>query len=81
MLLPLQVPVSISAKCKICISENRSMFLADVTGVQVSSRYMNENGKFELNKTGLLAYSHGEYLGLGKKIGTFVYSVRKKKKK
>ena len=52
-----------------------------MTGVQVSSRYMNENGKFELNKTGLLAYSHGEYLGLGKKIGTFGYSVRKKKKK
>ena len=40
---------------------------------------MDEKGKFELNKTGLLAYSHGEYLGLGKKIGTFGYSVRKKK--
>lgn len=40
--------------------------------------YLNEKGKFELNKTGLLAYSHGEYLGLGKKIGTFGYSVKKK---
>ena len=39
---------------------------------------MDEKGKFELNKTGLLAYSHGEYLGLGKKLGTFGYSVRKK---
>lgn len=54
------------------------MFLAEVTGVQVDESYMDEKGKFELNKTGLLAYSHGEYLGLGKSLGTFGYSVRKK---
>ncbi len=60
---------------------SHDMFLAKVTAVQVSKTYMNENGKFELNKTGLLAYSHGEYLGLGKSIGTFGYSVRKKQKK
>ena len=28
-----------------------------------------------------MAYSHGEYLSLGKKIGTFGYSVKKKKTK
>lgn len=54
------------------------MFLAEVTGVQVDDSYMDENGRFELNKTGLLSYSHGEYLALGKKLGTFGYSVRKK---
>ncbi|MGC4017972.1 MAG: flavin reductase family protein [Muricomes sp.] len=54
------------------------MFLAKVEAVQVDDAYMNGAGKFELNKTGLLAYSHGEYLGLGKNIGTFGYSVRKK---
>ncbi len=54
------------------------MFLAEVTAVQVDEKYMDEKGKFELNRTGLLAYSHGEYLGLGKKLGTFGYSVRKK---
>lgn len=57
------------------------MFLAEVVSVQVDGAYMDERDKFELNKTGLLAYSHGEYLGLGKKIGTFGYSVRRKKKK
>lgn len=76
-----ECPVNIECKVrKILRLGTHDMFLADVTGVQVSSRYMNENGKFELNKTGLLAYFHGEYLGLGKKIGTFGYSVRKKKK-
>ena len=39
---------------------------------------MNENGKFELNKSNLLAYSHGEYYTLGKMIGSFGYSIRKK---
>ena len=56
------------------------MFLATVKAVQVSEEYMDENGKFELNQTGLMAYSHGEYLSLGKSLGTFGYSVRKKKK-
>ena len=54
------------------------MFLAEVCAVQVEEQYLDEKGKFELNKTGLLAYSHGEYLGLGKKLVTFGYSVRKK---
>ena len=61
------------------------MFLAKVEAVQVDESYMNETGKFELNDTQLLAYSHGEYYTLGKKLGTFGYSVRKqtagKKKK
>lgn len=75
-------PVSI--ECRVTeIKElgSHHMFLAEVTAVQVDESYMNEKNKFELNKTGLLAYSHGEYLGLGKKLGTFGYSVRKKKRK
>lgn len=57
---------------------SHAMFIANVVGVQVSEDHMNENGKFELNKSGLLAYSHGEYLGLGESVGTFGYSIRKK---
>lgn len=56
------------------------MFLARVLAVQVDERYLDERGKFHLNKSGLLAYSHGEYLELGKELGTFGYSVRKKKR-
>lgn len=53
------------------------MFLAEVVDVMVSEKYMNETGKFELNETGLVAYSHGEYFCLGEKIGKFGYSVKK----
>lgn len=53
------------------------MFLAEVLDVMVSEKYMNETGKFELNDTGLVAYSHGEYFCLGEKLGKFGYSVKK----
>lgn len=56
------------------------MFIAHVKAVYVDERYMNEKGKFELNHTGLMAYSHGSYLSLGKELGTFGYSISKKHK-
>jgi flavin reductase (DIM6/NTAB) family NADH-FMN oxidoreductase RutF len=57
------------------------MFLAEVVGVSVDRRYMDEKGTFHLNDAGLVAYSHGTYFELGEKIGTFGYSVRKKPEK
>lgn len=74
-----EAPVNIECKVK-SIQElgSHHMFLAEVTAVQVDESYMDDKGKFDLNRTGLIAYSHGEYLDLGKKLGTFGYSVRKK---
>ena len=57
------------------------MFLAEVLAVHVDEAYIDKNGKFNLNDTGLMTYSHGTYLELGKTIGTFGYSVKKTKKK
>jgi len=74
-------PVNIECQVvKVEELDSHHMFLAKVTGVQVDDRFMQDNGKFALNKTGLLAYSHGEYFDLGKSLGTFGYSVKKKKK-
>jgi flavin reductase (DIM6/NTAB) family NADH-FMN oxidoreductase RutF len=74
-----EAPVNIECKVK-SIQElgSHHMFLAEVTAVQVDESYMDAKGKFDLNRIGLIAYSHGEYLDLGKKLGTFGYSVRKK---
>ena len=55
------------------------MFLASVLAVDVDERWMNEKGKLELNKAGLAVYSHGEYFALGKQLGTFGYSVKRRK--
>ena len=43
--------------------------------------YMDENGRFDLNSAHPMVYSHGTYYGVGKQLGTFGYSVRKRKSK
>ena len=60
---------------------SHTMFVAEVVNVTVEDGYMNETGKFELNNSGLVTYSHGEYFLLGEKLGKFGYSVQKKKEK
>ena len=57
------------------------MFLAEVVAVRVDDDYMDEKGRFDLNAADLVTYSHGEYFELGKKLGSFGYSVRKPAKK
>ncbi len=57
---------------------SHDMFIADVLCVDVSDEYMDANGKFCLNDTNLMTYSHGEYFTLGEKLGKFGYSVQKK---
>ena len=56
------------------------MFLADVVAVDVEEDLIDQNGKLRLDKANLAAFAHGEYFALGKKIGDFGFSVRKKKK-
>ena len=54
------------------------MFLARVEAVHADEAWMDEKGRFDLNKALPVAYSHGEYYGLGRKLGTFGFSVRRK---
>ncbi|HIT65071.1 MAG TPA: flavin reductase family protein [Candidatus Ventrimonas merdavium] len=56
---------------------SHDLFLAEILGVTVDERYLDEKGTFHLNDAGLVAYSHGTYFELGKKLGTFGYSVKK----
>ena len=58
---------------------SHDMFIAKVLAVNVDEKYMDEKGKFDLEKCKLLAYSHGQYYKLGERIGKFGYSVQKKK--
>lgn len=72
-------PVNIECKVKQILElGSHHMFVAEVVGVSIDDRLLDEKGKFQLNKAGLVVYSHGEYMGLGKNLGTFGYSVRKK---
>lgn len=60
---------------------SHDMFLADIVSIHVASDLVDESGRLRLAKAGLCAYAHGEYFALGRKIGDFGFSVKKKKKK
>lgn len=60
---------------------SHDMFIAKVLNVYADEAYMDEKGKFHLNNTDLIAYSHGTYFTLGEQLGTFGYSVMKPKTK
>lgn len=76
----LESPVNIECKVKQILQlGSHDMFLAEVVGVNVTEECLDEKGRLLLNETGLVAYSHGRYFSLGECVGTFGYSVRKKK--
>lgn len=76
-----QAPLSLVCKVTDCIPlGSHDMFLADILSIYVTEHLLNADGKLTLAKAGLCAYAHGEYFALGKKIGEFGFSVRKKKK-
>ena len=71
-------PVNIACKVRKKMElGSHTMFLADVVGVTVDEKHMDETGKFHINDTGLVMYSHGEYFSLGEKLGKFGYSIKK----
>lgn len=77
---PVIIESPVNLECRVTdVQElgSHHMFLAEVVGVQVSERFLDDTGKFELNATDLVAYSHGEYFVLGEKLGKFGYSVKK----
>jgi flavin reductase (DIM6/NTAB) family NADH-FMN oxidoreductase RutF len=56
---------------------SHTLFIAEVCGVTIEDEYMDETGRFGINETGLIMYSHGEYFSMGKKLGKFGYSIKK----
>ncbi|MBQ7950878.1 MAG: flavin reductase family protein [Clostridia bacterium] len=81
---PLISECPLHLECKITDSVDlgtHTIFLADIVGMNVSEACIDKNGKLQIEKCNLLAFAHGEYFTLGKKLGSFGYSVRKKKNK
>lgn len=73
-------PLSIECRVKsITNLGTHQMFIADVLNVRADSKWIDsETGKFELEKSGIMAYCHGHYYQLGELIGKFGFSVQKK---
>ena len=60
---------------------SHDMFLADIVAVDVDESLVDEKGRLCLERAGIVAYAHGDYFELGKKLGNFGFSVKKKKPK
>lgn len=80
---PLIEESPVNLECKVVdVKElgSHDMFIAQVVAVHVDEKYLDDKGRLDLGKANLITYSHGEYFGLGKKLGKFGYSVEKKNK-
>lgn len=56
---------------------SHDMFVAKVCGVTVDEKYIDEGGRFDMSLIRPVSYIHGEYYGIGSKLGKFGYSVKK----
>jgi len=74
-------PVNIECKVKDIIKlGSHDMFISDIAGINVDEKLIDpKTNKLRLDKANLLAYSHSFYYILGKRMGHFGYSVKKKK--
>ena len=59
---------------------SHTLFLAEIVAVQADESLFDVKGKFRMEDAGLIAYAHGGYYALGKKLGSFGFSVRRKTK-
>lgn len=73
-------PVNI--ECRVTAAHDlgsHTMFMAEVLCVHADEAYMDKNGRFDLSAAHPIVYSHGDYFETGRKIGSFGFSVRRKK--
>ena len=76
--LILECPVNLECRViKVLELGSHDLFLASVEAVDVDPAYVDDKGRLDLGRAGLMAYSHGVYYALGKTLGRFGYSVKK----
>lgn len=74
-----ECPIALECRVKQVLPlGTHDMFLAEITAVDVDPRFVDEKGALHMERCGLLAYAHGAYFALGKQLGTFGFSVRKR---
>lgn len=80
---PMIAESPVNLECKVTeIKElgSHDMFLAEIVKVHVNEEIIDENGKFDLLKAGMVGFLHGEYVGIKTSpVGRFGFSVMKPK--
>ena len=82
---PLIAESPLNIECKVCQIMNlgsHDMFISDVVAVNAEESLINpRSGAFQFSKADPLCFAHGRYFALGRLLGTFGFSVRRKKKR
>jgi len=77
-----EAPISLECKVfEVKESGTHDIFMADIVNVSCDESIIDEKDKICFDKAKLIAYSHGEYYALGKKVGRFGFSTDKKKRR
>ena len=72
-------PVSVECKVKeIKELGSHTMFIAEVMAINADDKYIDNKGAFDISKCDLISYNNGGYFAMGKKLGKFGFSVKKK---
>ncbi len=80
---PLIVESPINIECRvdrILQLGSHDMFLSKILAINADEKLLDSKGVLHLEKAGIVATSHGRYFALGRQLGTFGYSVKKKRK-
>lgn len=74
-------PVNLECKVKeVREYPSHDMFVAEIVKVHADEKLFDEKGRICLEKSNLICYSHGEYIGIKRHpIGKFGYSIMKPK--
>ncbi|MDY3845533.1 MAG: flavin reductase family protein [Eubacteriales bacterium] len=73
-----ECPIALECRVREIInSGSHDVFFADIVSVSVDDSIINADGKMEIARANLMAYAHGEYFSLGKKLGVFGFSSMK----
>ncbi len=63
-------PVNLECKVtQIIHLGSHDMFIAEIVGADIDETLIDKSGKLHVEKADLVAYSHGDYIKLGKKLG------------
>ncbi|NQU17221.1 MAG: flavin reductase family protein [Candidatus Saganbacteria bacterium] len=78
---PLIKESPVNIECKVTEIKklgSHDMFIAKVLCIHGDKQYMDSRGRFNLAAAQPIAYSHGKYYQLGKCLGFYGFSVKKK---
>ena len=82
---PMIAESPVNLECKVLeVHEypSHDMFVAEIVAVHVDEELLDEKGRLEMEKAGLMTYVHGQYCGIRKQpLGRFGYAVMKPKTK